>query len=192
MVTIKLHLNSVIYTKNARSCTIDPKDFYLNTPMGRLEFMHMKLSDLPPKFVNLYDLEQMANNNGIIFVKIQKGMYGLPQAGILAQNLLKKWQNLHGYHKSKITLHLLEHNWQPISSTFCVNNFSIKYVGWEYADHLAKILNKYCKCSINLEETRYLGMNMDWDYDGRRVHVSMLNYVSEALMPFQHQAPDKP
>ena len=34
MVTVKIHLNSVISTKNARYCTIDLKDFYLNTPMA--------------------------------------------------------------------------------------------------------------------------------------------------------------
>jgi hypothetical protein len=35
-------------------------------------------------------------------------------------------------------------------------------------------------------------MNMDWDYNNRKVHVSMLHYISEALMHFQHQAPSKP
>jgi hypothetical protein len=33
MITVKLHLNSVISTKNACYCTINLKDFYLNTPM---------------------------------------------------------------------------------------------------------------------------------------------------------------
>jgi hypothetical protein len=33
MITVKLHLNSIISTKNTRYCTIDLKDFYLNTPM---------------------------------------------------------------------------------------------------------------------------------------------------------------
>jgi len=37
MVTIKLHLNSVISTKGARYCTIDLKDIYLMTPMTRPE-----------------------------------------------------------------------------------------------------------------------------------------------------------
>jgi hypothetical protein len=39
MVTVKLHLNSVILTKGARYCTIDLKDFYPMTPMVRPEFM---------------------------------------------------------------------------------------------------------------------------------------------------------
>jgi hypothetical protein len=35
-------------------------------------------------------------------------------------------------------------------------------------------------------------MPMDWDYNGHKVHVSMLDYVPKALMRFQHQAPNKP
>ncbi len=50
MVTVKIHLNSVISTKGARYCTINLKDFYLNTLMARPEFMHMKLSELPKEF----------------------------------------------------------------------------------------------------------------------------------------------
>jgi hypothetical protein len=90
MVTVKLHLNSIISTTNACYCTINLKDFYLNMPMDQPEFMRMKLSDLPPNFVEFYNLTNLANNDGTIYVKIQKGMYGLPQGGILAQNLHKK------------------------------------------------------------------------------------------------------
>ncbi len=97
MITVKLHLNSVISTKNARNCTIDLKDFYLNTPMDRPEYMRMKISDLPPNFIKAYNLINLATNDGTIYIKIQKGMYGLPQAGILTQNLLEKCLNQHCY-----------------------------------------------------------------------------------------------
>ncbi len=83
MITVKLQLNSDISTKNARYCTIDLKDFYLNTPMDQPEYMRMKVSNLPPDFVESYNLNNLANNDGTIYVKIQKGMYGLPQVGIL-------------------------------------------------------------------------------------------------------------
>jgi hypothetical protein len=97
MVTVKLHLNSVISTQGACYCTIDLKDFYLNAPMVRPKYMRMKLKDVPPEFVKLYDLEKIAAPYGTIHVKIQKGMYGLPQACIFTQNLLKERLNKHGY-----------------------------------------------------------------------------------------------
>jgi hypothetical protein len=98
MITFKFHLNSIISTKNTCYCTIDLKDFYLNTPMDQPEYMRMKISNLPPDFIKAYNLNNLATNNGTIYIKIQKGMYGLPQAGILAQNLLKKRLSQRGYH----------------------------------------------------------------------------------------------
>ncbi len=90
MVTVKIHFNSVVSTKGACYCTINLKDFYLNTPMARPEFMRMKLAELPKDFARIYKLHDLADSNGFVSIKIQKGMYGLPQAGILAQELLKK------------------------------------------------------------------------------------------------------
>jgi hypothetical protein len=80
MVTIKIHLNSIVSTKGACYCTIDLKDFYLNTLMACPEFMCMKLADLPKEFARIYKLHDLADTNSIISIKIQHGMYGLPQA----------------------------------------------------------------------------------------------------------------
>eukprot|EP00804_Cyclotella_cryptica_P022420 CCRYP_021143-RA/>CCRYP_021143-RA protein AED:0.55 eAED:0.45 QI:0/0/0/1/0/0/3/0/179 len=41
MLTTKILLNSIISTQGARFMTIDIKDFYLNTPMARPEFMRL-------------------------------------------------------------------------------------------------------------------------------------------------------
>jgi hypothetical protein len=154
----------------------------------------MKLSNLPPNFVSFYNLTNLANNGGTIYVKIQKGMYGLPQVKILAQNLLKKLLNQHGYKQSKVMPGLWKHDWQPISSTHCVDNFGIKYVG--QSQSTKNILQEFSTKTTNVpligDGMHYLGMNKDWDYDGRRVHVSMLYYGPMALMQFQHQAPNKP
>jgi hypothetical protein len=147
MITVKLNLNSVISIKNERYCTIDLKDFYLNTLMDRPEYMRMKISDLPRNFFKAYNLIDLATNDGTIYVKIQKGMYGLPQPGILAQNLLEARLNQHGYHQSKVTPGLWKHDWRPLLFTLCVDDFGIKYVGREHTNHLAKILEEHYKCS---------------------------------------------
>jgi hypothetical protein len=41
MTLVKILLNSVISTKDARCMTLDIKDFYLNTPMKRYEYMRL-------------------------------------------------------------------------------------------------------------------------------------------------------
>ena len=177
MMTVKMHLNSVISTKGARYCTFDIKDFYLMTPMERPEFMRMKLSDLPPEFVTLYDLTSIAEKNGTVYIKVQKGMYGLPQAGILAQQLLEKRLNAEGYRQSHITPGLWKHDTRPISFTLCVDDFGVKYVGREHAEHLKYVLNANYTCSLDWDGKRYLGMDIDWDYVRKEVHISMLDYA---------------
>ena len=126
MMTVKMHLNSVISTKGAQYCTIDPKDFYINTPMKRPEYMRMKLRDLPKEFVDMYNLTKIVENGGNVYIKIQKGMHGLPQAGILAQQQLEQRLNEHRYHHSPPTLGLWKHKTQHISFTLCVDDFGVK------------------------------------------------------------------
>jgi hypothetical protein len=94
--------------------------------MVRPEYMHMKLKDIPPEFVKIYDLEKIMAPNGTIYIKIQKGMYGLPQAGILSQNLLEEQLNKYDYHQSPTTPGLWQHDWRPISFTLYVDNISAK------------------------------------------------------------------
>jgi hypothetical protein len=65
MVMVKIHLNSIVSTKGAHYCTINPKDFYLNTPMA--------CPELPKEFARIYKLHDLANINGFISIKIQKG-----------------------------------------------------------------------------------------------------------------------
>jgi hypothetical protein len=49
------------------------------------------------RFVDLYNLTKIAEDNGNVYIKVQKGIYGLPQAGILAHRLLEQRLNEHGY-----------------------------------------------------------------------------------------------
>jgi hypothetical protein len=70
--------------------TVDMKNFYITTPMVRHEYMRMKMSDIPDKIIAQYKLSEKADSDGNVYIEVHKGMYGLPQAGILAQKLLKQ------------------------------------------------------------------------------------------------------
>ena len=85
--------------------------FYLMTPMARPEYMRIKIKDLPEEFVTMYNLTNKATADGFVYIKIQKGMYGLPQVGILAQELLEQRLNKHGYRQSPITPGLWQHDY---------------------------------------------------------------------------------
>ena len=56
------------------------KNFYLNTPLKRYEYLKLRLNKLPEDVINQYKLKDKATPEGYIYVEVRKGMYGLPQA----------------------------------------------------------------------------------------------------------------
>jgi hypothetical protein len=151
LLTIKLLLNSIFSTPNTKFMTMDIKDIYLNTPMARYEYMQLRIADMPEDVIAHYKLTDIATHDGCIYCEIQKGVYGLPQARIIAQQLLEKRLKAHGYSQSTITLGLWKHDTCPIRFSLVVNNFGVKYVGEENAQHLLDTVQKYYKCSCNWE-----------------------------------------
>jgi hypothetical protein len=142
LLTIKLLINSVISTPGANFFTMDIKNFYLCTPMAWYEYTRLKLAGMPEDVIKHYCLRDIAMPDGHVYCKIRQGMYGLPQVGIIAQELLAKWLKEHGYFQSKTTPGLWTHEWHPIAFTLVVNNFGVKYVGEEHAQHLLKMVQK--------------------------------------------------
>ena len=129
------------------------------------------------------------SSNGYICIEAHKGMYGLPQAGLLAQQLLEKRLNKHGYFQSKFTPGFWTHKWRPICFSLVVDDFGVKYVGKEHADHLVSALKEDYELETDWEGTKYCGITIDWDYKKREVHISMPGYVKKALKQFQHPPP---
>ena len=83
--------------------TIDIKDFYLMTPMKRSKYLRMKLELFPQDIIDEYNLHDKADADGNVFCEVRQGMYGLPQAGIITQQLLEERLIVAGYKQSKIT-----------------------------------------------------------------------------------------
>jgi hypothetical protein len=115
-------------------------------------------------------------------------MYGLPQSGLIANELLEKRLNEHGYQQSKQVPGLWQHNTCPFQFTLVVDDFGVKYVGKEHARHLKKVLEMRYKLTCDWTGMHYIRITLDWDYKKRQVHLSMHNYVKKALKQFQHNA----
>ena len=58
MFLAKILFNSVISTKNARFMTGDIKNFYLNTPLKRKEYIKLRLADIPEEVITEYKLKK--------------------------------------------------------------------------------------------------------------------------------------
>jgi hypothetical protein len=125
----KMLFNSVISTKGACFMTMDISNFYLMTPLHCPKFIHVKLSDIPNEVIEEYKLIEKDTKNGSVYIKAKRGLYGLPQSGLLANELLKKRLHKHGYQQSKLVPGLRKHNTRPIQFTLVVDNFGVKYKG---------------------------------------------------------------
>ncbi len=67
-----------------------------------------------------------------------------------------------------------------------MDNFGVKYIGEEHAQHLLQTVQKYYKCSFEPEGERYCRLTIKWDYPGKKVHILMPIYLENALKQFQH------
>jgi hypothetical protein len=120
-------------------------------------------------------------------------MYGLPQAGILANKLLKKCLAKHSYFEQPHTPGLWKHESRPIWYNLAVDVFGIKYIGKEHHQHLYDALQKETyKIVEDPIGDLYCGINLKWNFNKGYVDLSMPNYVMKQLTHYAHSTPDKP
>jgi hypothetical protein len=191
LTTEKILINSVISNLGGKFLVIDINNFYLNTSLGRFENMVNNLSSLPQETIEKYDLIELSQD-GKVYIEIQKGMYGLPQAGILANKLLQRNLAKDGYRPTHHTHGLWTHDTRPISLLLVVDDFGVKYIGWEHAEHLMACIRKKYNTSSDWSGGAYCGLTLDWDYKKRTVDLSMPEYIKAALHKYQHPAPARP
>ena len=75
---------------------------------------------------------------------------------------------------------------RPISFTLVVDDFGIKYVGKEHAQHLIDTLQSLYTITIDWTGTLYCGLTLKWDYQAGTVDISIPGYVARALKKFLH------
>ena len=189
MLLVKILFNSVVSTPGARFMSIDISDFYLNTPLVRWEYVKLNMKDIPDEIIKEYNL-QAKESNGHVYVEVRKGMYGLPQSGLLSNELLEKRLAPFGYYQSRRIPGLWRHKWRPITFTLVVDDFGVKYKGKQHAKHLVESLEaaKY-RVKTDWKGNKYIGITLDWDYTKRQVHLSMPGYKEKGLTQFQHETP---
>jgi hypothetical protein len=125
MVSSKIMWNSIISTPNAKFGSADIKNMYFETPLDQYGYMEMPLQLIPEDIIKHYGLRKKAID-GYVYMEIRKGIYGLPQASILANRLLKLHLACHGYFKQPHMPDLWKHVSQPLWFNLCMEDFSIK------------------------------------------------------------------
>jgi hypothetical protein len=75
--------------------------------------MVINLASLPQETIEKFDLIELSQDRKV-YIEIQKGMYGLPQAGILANELLQRNLAKYGYRLKTHTNGFWTHDTHPI------------------------------------------------------------------------------
>jgi hypothetical protein len=178
--TVKILLNAVVSDENSEWMTVDIKDFYLGTPLDRPEYMWIDRWQIPQETLNKYK-DSIKFKNGKTMVEINKGIYGLPHAGKIAQDRLIKHLTMHGFHQTPNTNCLFRHESKPIAFTLVVDDFGIKYKGKDNAEYLLQTLRHIYNITVDWTGERYLGMHVTRDRCNNTISLSMPGYIEQVL-----------
>ena len=165
---------------------LDIKNFYLTAALDYYEYMKIPLALFPEWIKTQYNLDPHAKD-GFVFLEIRRAVWGLPQAGILANKLLRKRLKPHGYYKCINTPGLWRHETRPITFSLVVDDFGVKYVGKEHADHLINCLKEETyKLMEDWTDDLYCGILLRWDYTACTLDILMPGYIKKQLLKYGH------
>jgi hypothetical protein len=88
-------------------------------------------------------------------------MWGLPQAGILVNKKLKRKLAPFGYRECIDTPGLWKHKSWPLTFTLVVDDFGVKYVKKEDADHLIASIKSTYRLTEDWTGNLYCGITLD-------------------------------
>ena len=108
MTTFKILVNITLSTPGARWLGLDVKNYYLGKPMEDYKYMFIPITSIPHEIIAHYNLRDIVNN-GKVYMEIRCGMYGLPQADILAEKQLIRFLGRYGYAPVRHTPGLWRH-----------------------------------------------------------------------------------
>ena len=147
LLETKLLINSKILDthKGARFMCADLKDFFLATPIKKPEFMRIHSKYFFNNIRKEYNIDNIVANDGYVYVPINKGMYGLKQAAILAYRQLVQFLTNYGYKPCTFTNTMWKHDTQQTLFCLCVDDFGIKYYSKDDANHLLAALRNHNK-----------------------------------------------
>ena len=109
----------------------------------------------------------------------------------MANKLLKERLAVHDYYEVAHTPGLFTHKTRPIWFTLTIDDFGVKYIGKEHAEHLMSVLKQHYKMEEDWKGELYCGISIKWNYIKGYVDVSMPNYVHQKLVEYSHEKPKR-
>jgi hypothetical protein len=126
---------------------------------------------------------------GFVHLEMQKAaVWGLPQAGILANKCLQHKLAPFGCFEHVSFPGLWYHETRPISFTLVVDDFVVKYLNQDDIDHLIALIKRTYTLTKEWMGNLYCGICLDWDYTNCMVIISMPGYIKKKLQQYSHIA----
>jgi hypothetical protein len=129
--------------------------------MKRKEYMKARLRDFPPNIIEQYGLMDLVTPDGYVYVMINKGMYGLKNAAILAYDNLKRNLEPFGYYPIEGTTGMWGHKTLRTRFCLCVDDFGLKFYSRTDAEHFLKALGTNYKYTVDWSGTNYYGLTFE-------------------------------
>ena len=127
-----------------------------------------------------------------VYAQVDKGMYGLQQAGKVASDHLIPRLLEAGYKETGRMPGLFSHQNNNIIFALIVNNFLVQYFSDEALAHLINTLQHHYTITVDKIGSMFCGMQIDWNYNKGHVTLAMPGYVEKVLNRFTHTASTKP
>jgi hypothetical protein len=164
LTTSKCLWKIVISMEGAIYMCLDVNNVYLGMPMEEFEYLRIPVKLIPLEIITQYTLIRLVSD-GHIYIEVQKGMYGLPHAGILANHILTnhilaKRLAPHGYQQTKTTQGVWKHDTLPVTFSLVVDDFGVKYEGLANANLLIKALEYHYIVSKDWRGGKYCGITL--------------------------------
>ena len=182
VAVVKTLIQSVV-SDDAHWLTADIKDYYLMTPLTRSEYIRIPLKLLPLAIIDKYNLTPFIHNDKVLF-EVTQGMYGLPQAGLLAQQRLIAHLAESDYHECPDVPCLFRHSTNSVAFSLVVDDFGIKYKDKADADHLIACIRSLYELKVDWSGSQYLGITIKFDSTARTATLSMPGYIDKIIARF--------
>ena len=145
------------------------------------EYMRLKLNIIPDEIIAHYNLRDLVNKYGWVYIEIRKGMNASPRPASSPSNSLKSILAKKGYYQCQHTPGLWWHVWRSIIFCLIVNDFGIKVTHKLDMIHLKEALEEHYTVAVDWEGTLFCRVKLTWDYINRHVNTHMPGYIPKAL-----------
>jgi len=181
MVAKKLFLNKVV-SEGLKFMTLDIKDFYLSemNVLDSPEYMVLKEKYLPKKYREKYG---NMISNGQLLIRLDKTIYGMKQAGYIAQRNLIEILTKKGYKEENYNS-IFTNKTKSVAFVTHVDDFAVGYKDKGQVEELIKVLKEAgYTMTEDWEGKKFCGFEIDYN-KGKWIDISVKKTIERTVTRF--------